>query len=108
MHRVTKIAEPLSAADLLSTPNDGSQVRVAYQVYQLVVLILFIDFLGFLIKNMLLYHPTKGLPGAYSEAAALKVYPKCETVPCDNFEAAFKVQTSSKLSDFFFIKYAEQ
>ncbi|KAK4744226.1 hypothetical protein SAY87_010538 [Trapa incisa] len=56
------LPKPLSAAHLLSTPNDGSQVRVAYQ----------------------------GLPGAYSEAAALKVYPKCETVPCDDFEAAFK------------------
>ncbi|XP_042066833.1 arogenate dehydratase/prephenate dehydratase 1, chloroplastic-like isoform X2 [Salvia splendens] len=31
-----------------------------------------------------------GVPGAYSEAAALKAYPKCETVPCDHFEAAFK------------------
>ncbi|KAK3021717.1 hypothetical protein RJ639_046063 [Escallonia herrerae] len=31
------------------------------------------------------------LPSAYSEAAALKAYPKCETVPCDQFEAAFKV-----------------
>lgn len=31
------------------------------------------------------------MPGAYSEAAALKAYPKCETVPCDQFEAAFKV-----------------
>ncbi|KAL1806008.1 hypothetical protein ACET3Z_029076 [Daucus carota] len=46
-----------------SSPNDGSKVRVAYQ----------------------------GVPGAYSEAAALKAYPKCETVPCDQFEAAFKV-----------------
>ncbi|XP_063939854.1 arogenate dehydratase 3-like [Daucus carota subsp. sativus] len=45
-----------------SSPNDGSKVRVAYQ----------------------------GVPGAYSEAAALKAYPKCETVPCDQFEAAFK------------------
>lgn len=31
------------------------------------------------------------MPGAYSEAAALKAYPNCETVPCDQFEAAFKV-----------------
>ncbi|XP_055805002.1 arogenate dehydratase/prephenate dehydratase 1, chloroplastic isoform X2 [Solanum dulcamara] len=54
--------------DLQSLPNlscghrDGSKVRVAYQ----------------------------GSPGAYSEAAALKAYPKCEPVPCDQFEAAFK------------------
>ncbi|XP_022142247.1 arogenate dehydratase/prephenate dehydratase 1, chloroplastic isoform X2 [Momordica charantia] len=55
------LPKPLSATDLHS-PNDGSKVRVAYQ----------------------------GLPGAYSEIAAMKAYPKCETVPCDDFEAAFK------------------
>ncbi|CAN6552744.1 unnamed protein product [Malus baccata var. baccata] len=55
------LPKPLTANDL-SSPSNGSQVRVAYQ----------------------------GLPGAYSEAAALKAYPKCETVPCDQFEAAFK------------------
>jgi len=31
------------------------------------------------------------VPGAYSEDAALKAYPKCETVPCDDYEAAFEV-----------------
>ncbi|XP_062088375.1 arogenate dehydratase/prephenate dehydratase 1, chloroplastic isoform X2 [Humulus lupulus] len=56
------LPKPLTASDLSSAANDGSKVRVAYQ----------------------------GLPGAYSEAAALKAYPKCETVPCDQFEAAFK------------------
>ncbi|XP_068322564.1 arogenate dehydratase/prephenate dehydratase 1, chloroplastic-like [Pyrus communis] len=55
------LPKPLTANDL-SSPGNGSRVRVAYQ----------------------------GLPGAYSEAAALKAYPKCETVPCDQFEAAFK------------------
>ncbi|KAF6146562.1 hypothetical protein GIB67_008848 [Kingdonia uniflora] len=30
-----------------------------------------------------------GVPGVYSEAAALKAYPKCKVVPCDQFEAAF-------------------
>lgn len=34
----------------------------------------------------------QGIPGAYSESAARKAYPKCETVPCEEFEAAFKVQ----------------
>ncbi|KAL6992670.1 Arogenate dehydratase 3 [Sarracenia purpurea var. burkii] len=53
---------PLSATDPASSPGNGSKVRVAYQ----------------------------GVPGAYSEAAALKAYPKCETVLCDQFEAAFK------------------
>ncbi|XP_068496374.1 arogenate dehydratase/prephenate dehydratase 1, chloroplastic-like [Phaseolus vulgaris] len=32
----------------------------------------------------------KGLPGAYTEDAALKAYPKCETVPCLDFDTAFK------------------
>lgn len=56
------LPKPLSATDLTSSPSDGLNVRVAYQ----------------------------GLPGAYSQDAALKAYPKCETVPCDEFEAAFK------------------
>ena len=30
------------------------------------------------------------VPGAYSEAAALKAYPQYEVVPCDRFEAAFQ------------------
>lgn len=33
----------------------------------------------------------QGLPGSFSEDAALKAYPKCETVPCDEFEDTFKV-----------------
>ncbi|GLT29403.1 hypothetical protein SLA2020_042750 [Shorea laevis] len=56
------LPKPLSANDLLPSPDDGTRVRVAYQ----------------------------GIAGAYSEAAALKVYPDCETVPCDQFESAFK------------------
>lgn len=31
----------------------------------------------------------QGISGAYGEDAALKAYPNCETVPCDQFEAAF-------------------
>ncbi|CAH9121897.1 unnamed protein product [Cuscuta epithymum] len=58
---ITK-SKPLTAVDLYSYPNDASKVRVAYQ----------------------------GIPGAYGEAAALKAYPMCETVPCDQYEAAFK------------------
>ncbi|KAI5013338.1 hypothetical protein ZWY2020_028292 [Hordeum vulgare] len=36
-------------------------------------------------------HPSHGCPGAYSEAAAKKVYPSCETVPCEYFETAFQL-----------------
>ncbi|KAL3521974.1 hypothetical protein ACH5RR_014808 [Cinchona calisaya] len=59
---LNSLPRPLSAIDLSSSPSGGSKVRVAYQ----------------------------GVPGAYSEAAALKAYPKCVTVPCDRFEAVFK------------------
>ncbi|XP_031128967.1 arogenate dehydratase/prephenate dehydratase 1, chloroplastic-like [Ipomoea triloba] len=59
---LNSLPKPLTATDFSSTSNDGSKVKVAYQ----------------------------GIPGAHSEAAALKAYPNCETVPCDQFEAAFK------------------
>ncbi|XP_024356492.1 arogenate dehydratase/prephenate dehydratase 6, chloroplastic [Physcomitrium patens] len=55
------LPKPLSIADLTLPPRGGSDVRVAYQ----------------------------GVPGAYSEAAAAKAYPRCEAVPCEQFEAAF-------------------
>ncbi|KAK9151722.1 hypothetical protein Syun_010031 [Stephania yunnanensis] len=52
----------LSLSDLSSSLSDDASVRVAY----------------------------KGAPGSFSEAAALKAYPLCEAVPCDEFEAAFR------------------
>ncbi|KAJ8513147.1 hypothetical protein OPV22_003581 [Ensete ventricosum] len=55
------LPKPLSLTDL-SVSEKGAKVRVAYQ----------------------------GLPGAFSEAAALKAYPQCEAVPCEQFEVAFK------------------
>uniref|UniRef100_A0A803M1V6 Arogenate dehydratase n=2 Tax=Chenopodium quinoa TaxID=63459 RepID=A0A803M1V6_CHEQI len=62
-HRdLNSLPKPLSATDLTLSRNGGAKVRVAYQ----------------------------GIPGSYSEDAALKAYPNCETVPCDGFEAAFK------------------
>lgn len=54
--------KPLSVTDISAAPKDGTKVRISY----------------------------KGVPGAYSEDAALKAYPHCETVPCDEFEDAFK------------------
>uniref|UniRef100_A0A7N0TLW2 Arogenate dehydratase n=1 Tax=Kalanchoe fedtschenkoi TaxID=63787 RepID=A0A7N0TLW2_KALFE len=52
----------LTIANLAPDPSHGSTLRVAYQ----------------------------GVPGAYSEAAAGKAYPKCEAIPCDQFEVAFQ------------------
>jgi len=57
-----QIPKPLSITDLALPPRHGSDLRVAYQ----------------------------GVPGAYSEAAAAKAYPRCEAVPCEQFEAAFQ------------------
>ncbi|KAG6661226.1 hypothetical protein I3843_03G154400 [Carya illinoinensis] len=54
--------KPLSVSDLSSTADDGSKVRISF----------------------------KGCPGSYTEDAAFKAYPKCETVPCNEFEDAFK------------------
>ena len=56
-----QLPKPLSITDLALPPRHGSDLRVAYQ----------------------------GVPGAYSEAAAAKAYPRCEAVPCEQFEAAF-------------------
>ncbi|KAL6567503.1 ADP,ATP carrier protein [Orobanche gracilis] len=53
---------PLSAINFPSSSDGGKKARVAY----------------------------RGVPGSCSEAAALKAYPNCETVPCDQFEAVFK------------------
>ncbi|GMH07177.1 hypothetical protein Nepgr_009017 [Nepenthes gracilis] len=59
---LSSLSKPLSVTDFSTTACSGSNVRVAF----------------------------KGIPGAYSEDAALKAYPQCETVPCDEFEDAFK------------------
>ncbi|XVF42943.1 hypothetical protein PTKIN_Ptkin02bG0001000 [Pterospermum kingtungense] len=59
---LTSLPKPLTVADLSVTPNDSSKVRISF----------------------------KGILGSFSEDAALKAYPNCETVPCDEFEDAFK------------------
>ncbi|EOY02208.1 Arogenate dehydratase/prephenate dehydratase 1 isoform 1 [Theobroma cacao] len=59
---LTSLPKPLTVADLSATPDDSSKVRISF----------------------------KGTLGSYNEDAALKAYPKCKTVPCDEFEDAFK------------------
>ncbi|KAL6573844.1 ADP,ATP carrier protein [Orobanche hederae] len=59
---LNSLPKPLSAINFPSSSGDDKKARVAY----------------------------RGVPGSYSEAAALKAYPNCETVPCDQFEAVFK------------------
>ncbi|KAG4972115.1 hypothetical protein JHK84_038194 [Glycine max] len=54
--------EPLSISDIVAALDDGAKVQISY----------------------------KGIPGSYSEDAALKAYPNCETVSCNDFEEAFK------------------
>ncbi|XP_057527644.1 arogenate dehydratase/prephenate dehydratase 1, chloroplastic-like [Amaranthus tricolor] len=56
------LPKPLSVTKISGSPINSSKLRVAF----------------------------KGLPGAYSEDAAFKAYPQCETVPCEEFEDAFK------------------
>ncbi|CAF1889622.1 unnamed protein product [Brassica napus] len=56
------LIQPLTNTDLSPAPSHGSTLRVAYQ----------------------------GVPGAYSEAAAGKAYPKSEAIPCDQFDVAFQ------------------
>ncbi|XP_030460451.1 arogenate dehydratase/prephenate dehydratase 1, chloroplastic-like isoform X1 [Syzygium oleosum] len=53
---------PLTVSDFSPTPENKSKMRISF----------------------------KGVPGSFSEDAALKAYPNCETVPCDEFEDAFK------------------
>lgn len=53
---------PLTVSDFSPTLENKSKMRIAF----------------------------KGVPGSFSEDAALKAYPDCETVPCDEFEDAFK------------------
>ncbi|KAI3412693.1 uncharacterized protein J3R85_017034 [Psidium guajava] len=59
---LTSFPRPLTVSDFSPTPENKSKMRVAF----------------------------KGVPGSFSEDAALKAYPNCETVPCDEFEDAFK------------------
>ncbi|KAL2496881.1 Arogenate dehydratase/prephenate dehydratase 1 [Forsythia ovata] len=56
------LPRPLSVSDFSTSPTNCSKVRISF----------------------------KGLPGAYSEDAALKAHPQCETIPCDEFEDTFK------------------
>ncbi|KAI8026686.1 hypothetical protein LOK49_LG02G00873 [Camellia lanceoleosa] len=62
IEKIRSVREPLSVIDSSVSLNDGRKVRISY----------------------------KGVPGAYSEDAALKAYSQCETVPYNKFEDAFK------------------
>ncbi|KAM0946177.1 putative hydro-lyase [Dioscorea sansibarensis] len=53
---------PVTPMDLVPFPKHGRNLRVAY----------------------------RGVPGAYTEAAAGKVYPDCEAIPCDQFDVVFQ------------------
>ncbi|PON62225.1 Bifunctional P-protein, chorismate mutase/prephenate dehydratase [Trema orientale] len=53
---------PLTVSDFSVNPKDDSTLRIAFM----------------------------GLPGSYSEDAALKAYPNCQPVPCDEYEDTFK------------------
>lgn len=59
---LNSLPKPLTVADLSVTPDHSSKVRISF----------------------------KGVLGSFSEDAALKAYPNSETVPCDEFEDAFK------------------
>ncbi|XP_022857665.1 arogenate dehydratase/prephenate dehydratase 1, chloroplastic-like isoform X1 [Olea europaea var. sylvestris] len=56
------LPRPLSVTDFSTSSTNHSKVRISF----------------------------KGLAGAYSEEAALKAYPQCETFPCEEFEDTFK------------------
>ncbi|KAL0754793.1 hypothetical protein Bca101_092461 [Brassica carinata] len=73
-HRdLSMLPKPLSANNLYSSAGDDSKVRISFQ----------------------------GIPGAYSETAALEAYPNCETVPCEHFETAFQVFDLSVTFDVY-------
>ncbi|XP_044370227.1 arogenate dehydratase 2 [Triticum aestivum] len=55
-----ELPRPLTSAALMESSGEG--LKVAYQ----------------------------GFPGAYSESAAKKAYPHCQTVPCEHFDTAFQ------------------
>ncbi|KAL2331844.1 hypothetical protein Fmac_019425 [Flemingia macrophylla] len=56
------LPKPLSISDIVAASDNGAKVRISY----------------------------KGIPGSYSEDAAIKAYPNCEMVPCNDYEEAFK------------------
>ncbi|GJZ20603.1 arogenate dehydratase/prephenate dehydratase 6, chloroplastic-like protein [Tanacetum coccineum] len=57
----SNLPKPLTINDMCAAHMHGSDIRVAYQ----------------------------GVPGTYSESAACKAFPNCESIPCDQFEVAF-------------------
>ncbi|XP_054813632.1 arogenate dehydratase/prephenate dehydratase 1, chloroplastic-like isoform X1 [Prosopis cineraria] len=68
---LSSLPKPLSVSNILSASDNGAEIRISF----------------------------KGVPGSYSEDAAIKAYPNCETVPCGDFEAAFKQAVELWLAD---------
>lgn len=98
-------AEPLTIS---VTPNDGTKVRISFKVRWLkgntralqndqlfAVTLMHFALISIekihLIIFILVILMVQGSPGSFTEDAALKAYPNCETIPCDEFEEAFKV-----------------
>lgn len=98
-------AEPLTIS---VTPNDGTKVRISFKVRWLkgntralqndqlfAVTLMYFARISIekihLIIFILVILMVQGSPGSFTEDAALKAYPNCETIPCDEFEEAFKV-----------------
>lgn len=58
---------------------------------------------GLSTKHLIWFLQFQGVPGAYSELAAKRVYPSCEPVPCEQFETTFEVHSHA----LFFLTYFE-
>lgn len=94
------VAGPLTGSDFSVTPNNGAKVRISFKVgcylpeiNQRKLSALYASFHSLYSRFII-----QGIVGSYGEDAALKAYPKCETVPCHEFEDAFKVSMVAKCS----------
>ena len=88
---------------------DGKGLKVAYQVgarrnashgccFSFLIIRLCLCCVSDNFMGVWLWCLIQGCAGAYSEAAAKKAYPNCETVPCEHFDTAFQVAGCRLLS----------